>query len=154
MDALQSATAEFSTLLELAATQLPQLTDTAARVDGHWSRRQILGHLIDSAANNHQRFVRGQHDRELITPSYAQERWVETERFNDREWSDLVQFWLAYNRHLLHLMSHMPPEHLGAILRIGDNAPATLEYVMIDYVRHMKHHLEQIGVTAAHNKAR
>jgi DinB family protein len=149
MDALQSATSEFSTILELAAAQLPLLTDTAAHVDGHWSRKQILGHLIDSAANNHQRFVRGQHVRELVTQGYAQEQWVETERFNDREWNDLVQFWLAYNRHLLHLMSHVSPERLQSIIRIGSDDPVSLEFVMIDYVRHMKHHLKQIGVQAA-----
>ncbi len=60
MDALKSATAEFTALLDLAAAQLPTLTDTAARIDDHWSRKEILGHLIDSATNNHQRFVRGQ----------------------------------------------------------------------------------------------
>jgi len=149
MEALQSATAEFSALLVIAAAELPRLTDTAARIDGHWSRKEILGHLIDSAANNHQRFVRGQLDRELASPSYAQNEWVETERFNDREWTDLVQFWLAYNRHLLHLMSHANPERLGTIVRIGSDDPVTLEFVMIDYVRHMKHHLKQIGVQAA-----
>ncbi len=146
MDALRSATSEFSTLLDLAAAQLPALADTGASFDGRWSRKQILGHLIDSAANNHQRFVRGQLDRELISPGYAQEQWVETERFNDREWSDLVQFWLAYNRHLLHVMSHVRPECLSSIIRIGNDDPVSLEFVMIDYVHHMKHHLEQIGM--------
>jgi hypothetical protein len=149
MDTLQSATAQFSVLLNLAAAELPKLTDTTTRVRGHWSRNQILGHLIDSAANNHQRFVRGQLDRELITPNYAQKEWVETERFNDREWADLVQFWIAYNRHLLHLMSHAAPERLNSIIRIGEEEPVSLEFVMIDYVRHLQHHLEQLGVNAA-----
>jgi hypothetical protein len=149
MDALRSAPAEFSTLLDLAAAQLPAVTDTATQIDDHWSPKQILGHLIDSAANNHQRFVRGQLERELITPGYAQREWVATERFNDREWSDLVQFWLAYNRHLLHIMSHAAPERLDSIIRIGENDPVSLEFVMIDYVGHMKHHLEQLGVRAA-----
>ena len=149
MGTLQAATAEFSTILDRAAIALPRLTNTAARIDGHWSRKQILGHLIDSAANNHQRFVRGQLDRELISPGYAQNEWVETERFNDREWTDLIQFWLAYNRHLLHLMTHAAPDRLGTLVRIGNDDPVTLEFVMIDYVRHLKHHLEQIGVHAA-----
>lgn len=149
MDALRSAIVEFSSVLDLASARLPLLTETATRVDGHWSKKQILGHLIDSAANNHQRFVRGQLDRELVTLGYAQEDWVETERFNDREWSDLVQFWLAYNRHLLHLIVHARPERLGSIIRIGGDDPVTLEFVMIDYVRHMKHHLEQLGVRVA-----
>src|SRR5579863_2949797 len=149
MDTLQTATTQFSTLLDLASAQLPRLTDTATRKDGHWSPKEILGHLIDSAANNHQRFVRGQLDRELLSPSYAQREWVETERFNDREWSDLVQLWVAYNRHLLHVMSHAAPDRLGTTVRVGNDSPVTLEFVMIDYVRHMKHHLEQLGVRAA-----
>jgi hypothetical protein len=149
MDALRSATAEFSTLLDLAAAQLPAVTDTATQIDDHWSPKQILGHLIDSAANNHQRFVRGQLQRELITPGYAQREWVATERFNDREWNDLVQFWLAYNRHLLHIMSHAAPDRLDSIIRIGENDAVSLEFVMIDYVSHMRHHLEQLGVRAA-----
>jgi hypothetical protein len=149
MDALQSAIAEFSTILDRAAAQLPQLTDTEKQLDGHWSRKQIVGHLIDSAANNHQRFVRGQLDRELASPGYAQEQWVEVERFQDREWSDLVEFWLAYNRHLLYLMSHVAWDRLGAAISIGGDAPVSLEFVMIDYVRHLKHHLNQIGISAA-----
>ena len=72
-----------------------------------------------------------------------------SERFNSREWTDLVQFWLAYNRHLLHLMSHVRPESLSSIIRIGDHDPVSLEFVMIDYIHHMRHHLEQIGVHAA-----
>jgi hypothetical protein len=145
MDAFKSAIAEFSTLLDSATAQLPRLTDTGTRVDGRWSRKQILGHLLDSAANNHQRFVRAQLQGDLATPSYAKEEWVRTERFQEREWSDLVHFWLAYNRHLLHLMSNVPPEHLSATVRIGSDAPVTLEFVMIDYVRHLKHHLAQIS---------
>jgi hypothetical protein len=145
MDTLPSAIAEFAAILDRASAELPPLTD-APRVDGQWSRKQILGHLIDSAANNHQRFVRGQLTRDLATPGYAQEEWVATQRYEDREWADLVAFWLAYNRHLLHLMKHAGKEHLDATIRIAAYEPATLEYVMIDYVRHLKHHLAQTGL--------
>ena len=114
-----------------------------------WSRKEILGHLIDSAANNHQRFVRGQLVRDLSTPDYAGTEWVEAERFQERHWNDLVELWIAYNKHLLHLMTHVPQKHRDAIIRIGDDQPASLEEVMIDYIRHLKHHLEQIGVSTA-----
>jgi hypothetical protein len=149
MDALQSATAEFSILLDLASAQLPALATSDAPTDGHWSQKQILGHLIDSAANNHQRFVRAQLDTGLISQGYAQDQWVETERFDDREWNDLVAFWLAYNRHLLHLMTHVRRDRLDSKIRIAGDDPVTLQFVMIDYVRHLKHHLEQLGVQAA-----
>ena len=147
MSTLKSATAEFSAVLDRAAVELPKLTDTDSHVDEHWSRKQILGHLLDSASNNHQRFVRGQLTRDLSIAGYAQAEWVETQQFQDRDWSDLVQFWLAYNRHLLHLMSRVPEKHLDATIRIGTYDPMTLEFVMTDYVTHLKHHLKQIGVS-------
>jgi hypothetical protein len=149
MSNLRSATAEFKALLDLAADQLPGIAEPGARIDGGWSRKEILGHLIDSAANNHQRFVRGQLSRELVLPKYEQERWVELERFQERDWNELIQFWMAYNRHLLQLMSHVGLEHLDSTMRIGGDEAVTLEFVMVDYVRHLKHHLKQMGVRGA-----
>jgi len=149
MDDLKSATERFSALLDLAAARLPQFADTEARIDDHWSKKQILGHLIDSAANNHQRFVRGQLDRDLSTPDYAGNDWVDVEQFQDRDWKDLVQLWLAYNKHLLFLMTHVPARNLDATIRIGGDDPASLEAVMIDYVRHLEHHLDQIDLSTA-----
>jgi hypothetical protein len=150
MEALESSLQHFSAALQLAAEQLPGLPDTAARgVEGRWSRKEILGHLIDSAANNHQRFVRGQLTRDLSTPGYEQEKWVDAQRYQDREWKDLVELWLAYNRHLLHVMSNTAKEHLDATIRIANYDPATLEFVMTDYVSHLKHHLKQIGLPVA-----
>jgi hypothetical protein len=147
MAPLASATTEFSTLLSRAATELPRFTDTELKVAGHWSKKEILGHLIDSAADNHQRFVRGQLASELADPGYAQNEWVATERCQEREWSELVELWVAYNRHLLHLMSRVAPDRLATSVRIKNDDPVTLEFVMIDYVSHVKHHLVQLGLT-------
>ena len=145
MSSLQSAIAELAAILDRAALELPSLPG-AAGSGGQWSHKQILGHLIDSASNNHQRFVRGQLARELASSPYAQEEWVELQRYEDRAWQDLVDLFLAYNRHLLHVMKHAAPQHPDATIRIGDNPPVTLEFVMVDYVRHLKHHLKQIGL--------
>ncbi len=82
----------------------------------------------------------------IHSEGYAQNEWVATERFQDRDWNDLIAFWVAYNRHLLHVMSHVPAEHLDAEIQIGDGEPVTLAFVMTDYVSHLKHHLRQIGV--------
>src|SRR5215831_7358833 len=73
-----------------------------------WSKKEILGHLIDSAANNHQRFVRGQFAPHTELPTYQQEQWVATQSYTTESWPDLVNLWLLYNRHLLHLLRHMP----------------------------------------------
>jgi DinB superfamily len=77
-------------------------------------------------------------------PGYEQEGWVSTQQYQDRPWNELVSFWTAYNRHLLHLMERAPEQRLQTPCRIGDGDPVTLQFLMTDYVIHLKHHLRQL----------
>jgi hypothetical protein len=140
MPTLESATDEFRQILASASDKLAH----ASRTTGRWSREQILGHLIDSASNNHQRFVRAQLEDEVALPGYTQAEWVEAQHYQDRDWKELIALWAAYNRHLLHLMEVFPQEKRSNRVRIGGGDPLTIEFVMVDYVRHLKHHLDQI----------
>jgi hypothetical protein len=120
-------------------------SDTATRPHpGKWSKKEILGHLLDSASNNHQRFVRAALTGNLVFPGYEQARLVDLQRFRELEWTFLVEFWAAYNRFLAHVISNLPPETAAAICAIGENPTATLEWLAQDYVTHLKHHLNQI----------
>jgi hypothetical protein len=114
------------------------------RAPDKWSPKQIMGHLIDSAANNHQRFVRGQLVDELVDPGYAQQGWVDAQRYAERPWVDVVELWAAYNRHLAHVIAAVPEARRAAPIRIGGDAPMTLSEVALDYVAHIQHHLRQI----------
>src|SRR5206468_7152636 len=87
---------------------IPEPRAAQPRAPGKWSPKQVIGHLIDSAANNHQRFVRGQEGPELHFPPYAQDHWVGCQRYQDRAWDDLTGLWYAYNRHLVHVIGVMP----------------------------------------------
>ena len=111
---------------------------------GKWSKKEILGHLIDSASNNHQRFVRAQLSSEIRLPGYEQEDWVRTQSYQTESWETLVQLWKTFNLHLLHLGAGMPDDRLNTMCFIGTSEPVTLEFIFTDYVRHLKHHLEQI----------
>ena len=111
---------------------------------GGWSRKQVLGHLIDSASNNHQRFVRALLQDELAWPSYDQSGCVRVERYQEARWSDLIEFWASYNRFLAHVVAGIPESKRKTVCRIGEDAPMTLEEMAVDYLRHMEHHLEQI----------
>jgi hypothetical protein len=113
-------------------------------IAGGWSRKQILGHLIDSASNNHQRFVRALLQPEIRLPTYDQEGCVRVERYQELEWAQLLGLWASYNRFLAHILAGVPKSKLSTPCFIGENPMITLEELAADYVRHMQHHLDQI----------
>jgi hypothetical protein len=148
MGSLASALNELRGLVAETPLRLSQFSEAEASgpcLENGWSRKQILGHLLDSAANNHHRFVRAQIEDDFSMPSYAQNLWVATQEYQERSWNELIAFWAAYNTHLAYLMERAPKRSLANTARIGDTAvPVTLEFLMIDYVKHMKHHLAQL----------
>jgi hypothetical protein len=144
---MEDVATELGRLTEEAAARMRRLDEAAAaerRSPSAWSRKEILGHLLDSALNNHQRFVRAQLSSELAFPGYEQERWVAAQAYGDRAWERLVALWAELNLHLAHVILHIPEDRRATSCRIGDGAPVTLEFVAQDYVRHLRHHLEQI----------
>jgi hypothetical protein len=107
-----------------------------------WSKKEILGHLIDSATNNHHRLVRGQfEDQPNIT--YDQNKWNQFNFYNELESRQLITFWLAYNLHFLGVIQNIPTENLSKIIYRKDEA-CTLYYMIEDYIQHTEHHLMQI----------
>jgi hypothetical protein len=110
-----------------------------------WSKKEILGHLIDSAANNHQRFIRLQLEPEISLPGYEQDGWVRLGRYQQMPWADIIGLWSAYNRHLAAIIESIDEAALGHVWHSKDG-DVTLEFIATDYVVHMRHHLEQIGL--------
>lgn len=111
-----------------------------------WSVKEELGHLIDSAANNHQRIVRAQMESDLDLPSYDGDRWVELHGYQGREWTDLIALWRAGNTQLLAAAATAPDSAWSHTLRVGGSEPMTLGFVLDDYVAHMANHLRHIGI--------
>jgi DinB superfamily len=112
---------------------------------GGWSRKEVMGHLIDSASNNHQRFVRATLQESLDFPGYEQDGCVRVQAPQEADWELLVSLWAAYNRYLAHVIAHLPESKLGTACRIGSGEAVTLDFLAKDYLRHLVHHLRQIG---------
>lgn len=149
---------DMKSTIEDASTRLNSISevDSEARRDvDKWSAKEILGHLIDSAANNHARFVTAQFKDDLIFSGYDQQAWVANQRYQQESWPLLITLWKSYNMHLLHVVSSIPEDRLTlpclehsldniAWKLVRKSEPTTLEYLFLDYVEHMKHHLRQI----------
>jgi hypothetical protein len=140
---------QISELIDEIEPLLKQMTDEEVRKsikEGGWSKKQILGHLIDSAANNHQRIVRGIQNQALAFPTYDQDQWVTIHDYNEVPWIDLVELFCRYNRHLCRVIEKMPGKALQNPCNIGKDEPVTLEFVIKDYLRHLRHHIDTIVV--------
>jgi hypothetical protein len=112
---------------------------------GKWCPKEVIGHLLDSAANNHQRFVRAQLAPEISLPGYEQERWVSVQGYAAARWDELMALWCLYNFRLAEVIRRIPPEKLATPCRIGGGEPVTLGFIVEDYLRHLEHHLAQVG---------
>lgn len=150
---------DFRSTLKAESSRLLAMTDEAASRKpsaGKWSPKEVIGHLIDSAANNHVRFVRAEIEDDMVFPGYAQDAWVRLQRYNDLPWKDLVAMWRMWNTHIAWVVGNISPARLS-LLRTRHNLdriawrtvprerPVTLEYFIRDYLDHMKHHLAQIA---------
>ena len=149
---------DFVRTVEEASARLLSLTEAESRVplaEWKWSAKEVVGHLIDSASNNHQRFVRAQLKGDLVFEGYAQDEWVRVQAYQAEPWPHLVNLWKFYNLHLAHVCRRAPsgerlrPRREHNLDEIGwapasRAEPATLEHLMRDYVGHLKNHLRQI----------
>jgi len=108
-----------------------------------------MGHLIDSASNNHQRFVRLQIVDELIFPGYGKDnsRWLEIERYNELDFSDVILLWKQYNVLIGNIIKGADEGKLENYWIKSDGDRITLKDLMIDYVRHLKEHVKHFEQT-------
>src|SRR5262245_47308543 len=128
-DILQTIHSKLSAISEELASQKPN--------PDKWSKKEILGHLIDSASNNHQRFVRAQIDNAVALPKYKQDDWVIVQQWQDKKWKDIIALWQLYNEHILHIFQRVDETKLSNKITL-DNDVYTLQFLIDDYVDHME----------------
>jgi hypothetical protein len=112
--------------------------------DGGWTRKQILGHLLDSATNNRQRFVRAAIDGQYAGPKYAQNAWVDAHGYAGQPWETLLSWWETEHEILMAVVDHIPDDKLETACIVGEDQPVSLRFLIEDYMEHQRWHLKQI----------
>ncbi len=134
---------ELESLIEFWRRKLLELEAAIAHTKpaaDRWSISEVIGHLVDSACNNHQRFVRAQYCSELVFPKYDQNEWVAAANYRACDWQSLVELWYFYNRQIVVLIRNMRPSSLSTPCTITPYETCTLGFLVGDYLDHMKHH--------------
>ncbi|MBL4625146.1 MAG: hypothetical protein JKY42_08415 [Flavobacteriales bacterium] len=118
---------------------------------GGWSAIQVLGHLLDSASNNHHRFVGYVAGQTFAAPGYNQDLSVERAHYQELEFSFLSSLWYNYNILTDHVVNNISEEEMPSLVKVGNSDEVTLEFLIADYYDHMKTHEKQlIRMTHAH----
>ncbi|WKN40669.1 DinB family protein [Tunicatimonas pelagia] len=124
---------------------LPESDWAAKPAPDKWSKKEVLGHLIDSAINNHTRFIRLQIEPQpLVIKKYAQDDWVRLHQYQEWTTEVLVRCWQSHQHQIIVLMEVAPEESLYKLCDIGNGELKTMQWLYQDYVAHLEHHLQQI----------
>lgn len=148
MPSFRDSAQALEAMLDGVLPDLSAMSDDEAsarwRGEGTWSRKEILGHLIDSAVNNHQRFIRATIDGHYEGPGYKQVEWVQAGAYQSLDWGSILRVWHTCNLLLAHVLRNLPAERLSAQVTLEGHTPVTLSFVAEDYVTHAEFHLKQI----------
>ena len=143
-----SVAGEFRTQLEELQRRLlalpARLADMPWRAGG-WTRKQIVGHLLDSATNNRQRYVRASTDGVYAGPRYQQDAWVAAHGYAEQTWETLLEWWQVEHAILIAIVDRIPEERLETACVMADEASVTLRFLIEDYVVHQLWHMKQLG---------
>ena len=127
-----------------ALVSLPETLADVPWREGGWTRKQIVGHLLDSAANNRQRFVRASTGGSYFGPNYGQDEWVAAHGYTEQTWAMLLAWWETEHEILIAVVDHIPEDRLGTQCTLDENAPVTLRFLIEDYVEHQRWHVKQL----------
>jgi|AGTN01.1.fsa_nt_gi hypothetical protein len=122
--------------------------DVITERQNHQNRtvKQLLGHLVDSASNNHQRMIRLQYNENLVFPDYTQDndRWIAIQDYQHADWKDLVQLWKFFNLHIIHLIEAVDKSKLNNYWNDFEGIKVTLADMIKGYPSHLNLHINDI----------
>ena len=145
---MEKSIAELREIVTLFSNKLNQFSEeelSAKKAPGKWSRKEIIGHLIDSAQNNLRRFLCGQYENEPPAIAYVQDFWVAANDYNKMDKADIISLWKLMNERICAVLENMPSENYNKTCNTGKKEIElhSLQWLAEDYNKHLKHHLNQ-----------
>jgi hypothetical protein len=146
---MKNVTTELTNIITTFSNRISELPEAEFSIKNNpakWSKKEVLGHLIDSAENNLRRFICGQYESEPPKIRYDQNYWVNANDYLNSPASDIIANWKLINLKICRVLNSMPRENYSKLCDTGKESPNlhTVEWLAIDYVKHLKHHLNQI----------
>ena len=126
--------------------QIPEADFSAKPRPEKWSKKEVVGHLIDSGQNNLRRFICGQYEINPPKIVYRQDFWVAANLYQQYAQKDIIDLWKLTNHQISYVLNSMPKANHNKKVKSSQHSDdeKTLEWLAADYVKHMKHHLNQI----------
>ncbi|HUS02025.1 MAG TPA: DinB family protein [Chitinophagaceae bacterium] len=135
---------ELETLIDKYLSQLNSINDTDLShksLPAKWSKKELIGHLIDSAQNNIRRFIVARYEEDP-TITYQQDNWVAINNYQQWESNHLIQLWYFLNRQMVYILKNIPAEVSQRTCNTGTSY--TIEWLAQDYIKHLKHHIHPV----------
>jgi hypothetical protein len=127
-------------------SRIPEKDFSNKPLPNKWSKREVLGHLIDSGHNNLRRFISGQYESVPPMIFYDQDFWVKANDYQHRRTTDVIELWTLINEQICAVLTTMAQGNYSKTVDVGkqESKLLTLQFLAEDYVNHMKHHMNQI----------
>ena len=142
---MKNTIGELNDIVDAFAAKFDMISDaefSAKPLPHKWSKKEVVGHLIDSAQNNLRRFICGQYEKTPPKIVYEQEFWVAANDYQSMDKDDVIRLWKLINKRIVTVLQRMPAENYNK--ESETSGLHTLEWLAVDYVKHMKHHLNQV----------
>lgn len=154
--AFSKITNKISELIEKWEPLLKELPEEVYLTKRNWQNRsiiQVLGHMVDSASNNHQRLVRLQYTRNLVFPDFRQvnDLWIAIQDYQHADWNNMIQLWKFFNLHIIHVIQSVNLNKLENYWNDFEGTKVTMEQMIEGYLWHLELHLKEIQVVLNQN---